>query len=151
RVPGVLSQLTSPRRFSRRRRRLPKAKLLFVRVQNKNRKAPPGRRRRLEPIALHDSLLWKLLSCSLSLLVGGMATPESSTTRTTATTKTTRAATTTATTTATTKANARPPSTMDAPAWRPLLVPPLNFAMVMPGVYRSGYPNARNHSFLTSI
>lgn len=31
------------------------------------------------------------------------------------------------------------------------LVPPLNFAMVMPGVYRSGYPNGRNHSFLRSL
>ena len=29
-----------------------------------------------------------------------------------------------------------------------LLVPPLNFAMVLPGVYRSGYPNPKNHPFL---
>lgn len=26
--------------------------------------------------------------------------------------------------------------------------PPLNFAMVSPGIYRSGYPKVENHSFL---
>lgn len=31
---------------------------------------------------------------------------------------------------------------------RNLFVPPLNFAMVMPGVYRSGFFNRRNYSFL---
>jgi tyrosine-protein phosphatase SIW14 len=31
---------------------------------------------------------------------------------------------------------------------RELLVPPLNFAMVMPGIYRSGFFNRRNHQFL---
>lgn len=31
------------------------------------------------------------------------------------------------------------------------VIPPLNFAMVAPGVYRSGYPNAMNHSFLKSL
>eukprot|EP01101_Sappina_pedata_P002906 TRINITY_DN13119_c0_g1_i1.p1 TRINITY_DN13119_c0_g1~~TRINITY_DN13119_c0_g1_i1.p1 ORF type:complete len:245 (-),score=92.78 TRINITY_DN13119_c0_g1_i1:143-877(-) len=30
-------------------------------------------------------------------------------------------------------------------------VPPLNFALVEKGVYRSGYPTARNHSFLQKI
>jgi tyrosine-protein phosphatase SIW14 len=29
-----------------------------------------------------------------------------------------------------------------------LLVPPLNFAMVMPGIYRSGFFNSRNYRFL---
>ncbi|KAJ2559674.1 tyrosine-protein phosphatase siw14 [Coemansia sp. RSA 1933] len=29
-----------------------------------------------------------------------------------------------------------------------LIVPPLNFAMVAPGVYRSGFPNPRSHPFL---
>ena len=32
-----------------------------------------------------------------------------------------------------------------------LLVPPLNFAMVAPGVYRSGYPNKRNFPFLRRL
>lgn len=31
------------------------------------------------------------------------------------------------------------------------VIPPLNFAMVSPGVYRSGYPNTMNHSFLKSL
>ena len=30
-------------------------------------------------------------------------------------------------------------------------VPPLNFAMVSPGVFRSGYPNPRNFPFLSSL
>jgi tyrosine-protein phosphatase SIW14 len=30
----------------------------------------------------------------------------------------------------------------------PLLVPPLNFAMVMPGIYRSGFFNSKNYRFL---
>ena len=33
----------------------------------------------------------------------------------------------------------------------PPLVPPLNFAMVAPGVYRSGYPNKRNYPFLKKL
>eukprot|EP01099_Mayorella_cantabrigiensis_P007862 TRINITY_DN7149_c0_g1_i1.p1 TRINITY_DN7149_c0_g1~~TRINITY_DN7149_c0_g1_i1.p1 ORF type:complete len:269 (-),score=17.28 TRINITY_DN7149_c0_g1_i1:18-824(-) len=32
-----------------------------------------------------------------------------------------------------------------------LLIPPLNFAMVAPGVYRSGYPNRKNHPFLQNL
>ncbi|RKP39684.1 protein-tyrosine phosphatase, partial [Dimargaris cristalligena] len=32
-----------------------------------------------------------------------------------------------------------------------LLVPPLNFALVVPGIYRSGHPNPKNHSFLTRL
>ncbi|KAK9727876.1 tyrosine-protein phosphatase siw14 [Basidiobolus ranarum] len=32
-----------------------------------------------------------------------------------------------------------------------VLVPPLNFAMVAPGVYRSGYPNRKNHPFLKKL
>lgn len=31
------------------------------------------------------------------------------------------------------------------------VVPPPNFAMVSPGIYRSGYPQAVNHSFLKSL
>ncbi|KAL7749650.1 tyrosine-protein phosphatase siw14 [Sorochytrium milnesiophthora] len=31
------------------------------------------------------------------------------------------------------------------------LVPPLNFAMVVPGVYRAGYPNKKNHPFLRKL
>ncbi|KAL6056557.1 Tyrosine-protein phosphatase dsp1 [Balamuthia mandrillaris] len=32
-----------------------------------------------------------------------------------------------------------------------LLIPPLNFAMVAPGVYRSGYPNKKNFPFLKKL
>lgn len=32
-----------------------------------------------------------------------------------------------------------------------VMVPPLNFAMVSPGVYRSGYPNRKNFPFLTKL
>ncbi|KAJ1904001.1 tyrosine-protein phosphatase siw14, partial [Tieghemiomyces parasiticus] len=31
------------------------------------------------------------------------------------------------------------------------LVPPLNFALVVPGIYRSGHPNSRNHAFLLKL
>jgi len=31
------------------------------------------------------------------------------------------------------------------------VIPPLNFAMVAPGVYRSGYPNTMNHGFLKAL
>ncbi|KAI0562570.1 protein tyrosine phosphatase [Gracilaria domingensis] len=31
------------------------------------------------------------------------------------------------------------------------VIPPLNFAMVTPGIYRSGYPKTFNHSFLKSL
>eukprot|EP01094_Clydonella_sp_ATCC50884_P023752 TRINITY_DN5772_c0_g1_i1.p1 TRINITY_DN5772_c0_g1~~TRINITY_DN5772_c0_g1_i1.p1 ORF type:complete len:204 (-),score=65.80 TRINITY_DN5772_c0_g1_i1:314-898(-) len=34
---------------------------------------------------------------------------------------------------------------------KPLLIPPLNFAMVAHGVYRSGYPNKKNHQFLRKL
>ena len=34
---------------------------------------------------------------------------------------------------------------------RSVLIPPLNFAMVAKGVYRSGYPNAKNHTFLSKL
>ncbi len=30
-------------------------------------------------------------------------------------------------------------------------VPPLNFSIVSPGVYRSGYPNRKNHPFLQKL
>jgi tyrosine-protein phosphatase SIW14 len=32
-----------------------------------------------------------------------------------------------------------------------VFVPPLNFAMVDPGIYRSGYPGPVNHSFLSTL
>jgi hypothetical protein len=32
-----------------------------------------------------------------------------------------------------------------------LFVPPLNFSIVAKGVYRSGYPNKKNHSFLKKL
>lgn len=32
-----------------------------------------------------------------------------------------------------------------------LLIPPLNFSMVAPGIYRSGYPNAKNHLFMKKL
>ena len=32
-----------------------------------------------------------------------------------------------------------------------VLVPPLNFAMVSPGIYRSGYPNKKNYRFLNKL
>jgi len=32
-----------------------------------------------------------------------------------------------------------------------MVVPPLNFAMVEPGVYRSGYPNPKNFGFLKQL
>lgn len=31
------------------------------------------------------------------------------------------------------------------------VIPPLNFAMVSPGIYRSGYPGVLSHSFLKSL
>eukprot|EP00013_Stygamoeba_regulata_P006294 CAMPEP_0177630384 /NCGR_PEP_ID=MMETSP0447-20121125/1182_1 /TAXON_ID=0 /ORGANISM="Stygamoeba regulata, Strain BSH-02190019" /LENGTH=183 /DNA_ID=CAMNT_0019131787 /DNA_START=52 /DNA_END=603 /DNA_ORIENTATION=+ len=39
----------------------------------------------------------------------------------------------------------------DAEDPEPLLIPPLNFAMVAPGIYRSGYPNIKNHRFLKKL
>eukprot|EP00761_Pharyngomonas_kirbyi_P001757 gb/GECH01001761.1/.p1 GENE.gb/GECH01001761.1/~~gb/GECH01001761.1/.p1 ORF type:complete len:174 (+),score=33.98 gb/GECH01001761.1/:1-522(+) len=32
-----------------------------------------------------------------------------------------------------------------------ILIPPLNFSMVAPGIYRSGYPNKKNFPFLKKI
>jgi len=34
---------------------------------------------------------------------------------------------------------------------RGVLVPPLNFGMVLPGIYRSGYPNSKNFPFLKKL
>ncbi|RLN89995.1 hypothetical protein BBJ28_00002389 [Nothophytophthora sp. Chile5] len=31
------------------------------------------------------------------------------------------------------------------------LIPPLNFSMVASGVYRSGFPNRKNHAFLQEL
>ncbi|KAJ1733655.1 tyrosine-protein phosphatase siw14 [Coemansia biformis] len=38
-----------------------------------------------------------------------------------------------------------------APAEHQLIVPPLNFAMIAPGIYRSGFPNPRSHPFLLKL
>jgi hypothetical protein len=32
-----------------------------------------------------------------------------------------------------------------------IMVPPLNFAMCAPGIYRSGHPNKKNHPFLRKL
>mmetsp|Transcript_11962 Transcript_11962/g.49951 ORF Transcript_11962/g.49951 Transcript_11962/m.49951 type:complete len:103 (+) Transcript_11962:241-549(+) len=32
-----------------------------------------------------------------------------------------------------------------------LLIPPLNFGMVYPGIYRSGHPNNNNHNFMKKM
>eukprot|EP00171_Calliarthron_tuberculosum_P012954 IDg12954t1 len=40
------------------------------------------------------------------------------------------------------------PTSQDATG---MVMPPLNFAMVMPGIYRSGYPSEVNHSFLRTL
>ncbi len=45
----------------------------------------------------------------------------------------------------------RPLAPPDAPATEQVFVPPLNFSMVAPGVYRSGYPNKRNFPFLKRL
>lgn len=43
--------------------------------------------------------------------------------------------------------------TLDLPESRTpsVLVPPINFALVAPGVYRSGHPNRKNFSFLLGL
>ena len=33
----------------------------------------------------------------------------------------------------------------------PVVVPPINFSLVAPGVYRSGHPNRRNFDFLRGL
>lgn len=43
------------------------------------------------------------------------------------------------------------PIEMGTAALRPVLVPPLNFAMVSKGIYRSGYPNRKNFPFLAKL
>lgn len=32
-----------------------------------------------------------------------------------------------------------------------VLVPPLNFALILPGVYRSGFPNKKNFPFMDTL
>ncbi|BAM82990.1 hypothetical protein, conserved [Cyanidioschyzon merolae strain 10D] len=32
-----------------------------------------------------------------------------------------------------------------------VLIPPLNFSMAAPGIYRSGYPNSMNHAFMKKL
>lgn len=48
-------------------------------------------------------------------------------------------------------AGASVPHTLTRPTTRAVLVPPLNFDMVAPGVYRSGHPNERNFGFLERL
>lgn len=33
----------------------------------------------------------------------------------------------------------------------PVVVPPINFSLVVPGIYRSGHPNKKNFSFLRRL
>ena len=42
-------------------------------------------------------------------------------------------------------------STPTMSSYEKTLIPPLNFSMVDAGVYRSGYPNKKNHSFLRQL
>ncbi|CAG8626892.1 5249_t:CDS:2 [Funneliformis caledonium] len=42
-------------------------------------------------------------------------------------------------------------ATSDYPNETKVMVPPLNFAMVAPGVYRSGHPNRKNYPFLIKL
>jgi tyrosine-protein phosphatase SIW14 len=41
--------------------------------------------------------------------------------------------------------------TLEYTAEAKVMVPPLNFAMVAPGVYRSGHPNRQNFPFLIKL
>lgn len=43
------------------------------------------------------------------------------------------------------------PPTRPSPVVRSVLVPPMNFAIVSSGVYRSGYPGKKNEPFLTNL
>ncbi|TXT13399.1 hypothetical protein VHUM_00766 [Vanrija humicola] len=43
------------------------------------------------------------------------------------------------------------PSTVASLDPPPVLVPPINFALVAPGVYRSGHPNKKNFGFLSRL
>ena len=54
-----------------------------------------------------------------------------------------------ATTTMTTTNPLHPPLTTTTED--KVIVPPLNFAIVAPGVYRSGHPNRKNHPFLRRL
>jgi tyrosine-protein phosphatase SIW14 len=40
---------------------------------------------------------------------------------------------------------------MTLPSTSPPLVPPINFSLVAPGVYRSGHPNKKNFGFLRRL
>ncbi|KAL7423384.1 hypothetical protein Q5752_002687 [Cryptotrichosporon argae] len=40
---------------------------------------------------------------------------------------------------------------MSSPAPLPVLVPPINFALVAPGLYRSGHPNRKNFGYLATL
>jgi tyrosine-protein phosphatase SIW14 len=40
---------------------------------------------------------------------------------------------------------------MTLPSTTPPLVPPINFSLVAPGVYRSGHPNKKNFGFLRRL
>lgn len=44
-----------------------------------------------------------------------------------------------------------PPAGIKKGASQAALIPPLNFALVDKGVYRSGYPNSRNFPFLKQL
>jgi tyrosine-protein phosphatase SIW14 len=48
------------------------------------------------------------------------------------------------------RSESSPRALFTSPTCTALQVPPLNFAMVMPGIYRSGYFNTRNYGFMES-
>ncbi|WWD00109.1 hypothetical protein V866_007017 [Kwoniella sp. B9012] len=43
------------------------------------------------------------------------------------------------------------PSSMFISTTAPVLVPPINFSLVAPGIYRSGHPNRKNFTFLSKL
>ncbi|CAG8475480.1 4870_t:CDS:2 [Acaulospora morrowiae] len=51
----------------------------------------------------------------------------------------------------TTNSDDSPRNSSDASEEVKVMVPPLNFAMVAPGVYRSGHPNRQNFPFLKRL
>ncbi|WWD21888.1 hypothetical protein CI109_106376 [Kwoniella shandongensis] len=41
--------------------------------------------------------------------------------------------------------------TVPLPSSQAVVVPPINFSLVVPGIYRSGHPNPKNHTFLRRL
>ncbi|KAK8846572.1 hypothetical protein IAR55_005658 [Kwoniella newhampshirensis] len=40
---------------------------------------------------------------------------------------------------------------ISTPSKPSVVVPPINFSLVVPGIYRSGHPNPKNHTFLSRL